>query len=97
MSSYRETLEGYLKTTSCHPLFICGDALEVLTSFPPECLDFCMTSPPYWNKREYHDGGIGLEESPDQYMENLLSVFGQVKREPCVSIIGETTRPTILV
>lgn len=44
------------------PLFIQGDALAVLKQLPAESIDCCMTSPPYWNKRQYHNGGIGLEK-----------------------------------
>ncbi|MEW6209376.1 MAG: DNA methyltransferase [Acidobacteriota bacterium] len=39
-----------------------------------------MTSPPYWSKREYASGGNGLEQTCEQYMENLLAVFDEVKR-----------------
>jgi len=27
---------------------ICGDALSVLKTFPPESVDMVITSPPYW-------------------------------------------------
>lgn len=39
-----------------------------------------MTSPPYWKKREYQNGGIGLEADFAQYIKNLLAIFAQVKR-----------------
>jgi site-specific DNA-methyltransferase (adenine-specific) len=39
-----------------------------------------MTSPPYWGKREYHNGGIGLEREYADFIGHLLDVFGQVKR-----------------
>ena len=39
-----------------------------------------MTSPPYWGKREYHNGGIGLEQEYADFIGHLLDVFGQVKR-----------------
>jgi site-specific DNA-methyltransferase (adenine-specific) len=47
---------------------------------PDESVDFCMTSPPYWNKRQYHDGGIGLEATYQDYIANLLAIFAQIKR-----------------
>lgn len=31
----------------------CGDSLEVLKTFPDECIDCCVTSPPYWKLRDY--------------------------------------------
>lgn len=39
-----------------------------------------MTSPPYWGKREYHNGGIGLERDYTDFIGNLLDVFAEVKR-----------------
>ena len=39
-----------------------------------------MTSPPYWGKREYENGGIGLEGSWQEYVTNLAEVFWEVKR-----------------
>jgi site-specific DNA-methyltransferase (adenine-specific) len=39
-----------------------------------------MTSPPYWNQREYENGGNGLEQTPDQYITNLLAVTAEMKR-----------------
>jgi hypothetical protein len=56
-----QTLDGYLKGKSIRPLFISGDALEVLKMFPSESIDFCMTSPPYWGHRQYERDGIGLD------------------------------------
>jgi len=32
---------------------VCGDALEVMKSFPDESIDMCITSPPYWGLRDY--------------------------------------------
>ena len=39
-----------------------------------------MTSPPYWSKREYADGGIGLERDYRDYMDHLTTVFLEMKR-----------------
>ena len=33
----------------------------------------CVTSPPYYGLRDYgHDGQIGLEESPEEYISNMV-------------------------
>jgi len=29
-------------------VIICGDALEKLRELPDECVNTCITSPPYW-------------------------------------------------
>ena len=62
------------------PLFVRGDAAEVLPNLANESVDFCMTSPPYWGLREYGAGGIGQEATVQEYIAKLVSVFGAVKR-----------------
>jgi len=40
----------------------------------------CVTSPPYYGLRDYGvDGQIGLEQSPDEYVSQLVSVFREVR------------------
>lgn len=80
LRSVPEQFKLYLVEEDINPLFLCGDASDVLSKLPDESIDFCMTSPPYWNKREYRNGGIGLEESHEEYLQNLLVIFGEVKR-----------------
>ena len=79
-SSARYAFETYKRGQDISPLFIWGDALAVLKQLPAEAIDFCMTSPPYWNKREYAHQGIGLENTYQEYIANLLAVFVQIKR-----------------
>ena len=60
---------------------ITGDANRVLAKLPDETVDTCITSPPYWSLRDYHiEGQIGLEETLDEYLENLVAAFAQVWR-----------------
>ena len=73
-------LTDYLRSSDRQPLFILGDALKTLASFPPDCIDCCMTSPPYWGQRTYSGGGIGLEPTHGEYVENLLAIIAEVKR-----------------
>jgi site-specific DNA-methyltransferase (adenine-specific) len=47
---------------------------------PDKSIDFCMTSPPYWGKRQYENGGIGLEDDYEDYISNLLAIFTETKR-----------------
>ncbi len=74
------TLVDYLGSGERQPLFFLGDGLETLASFPPGCIDCCMTSPPYWGQRAYSGGGMGLEETYSEYIENLLAIIAEVKR-----------------
>ena len=58
-----------------------GNSLEVLKSLPDNSIDCCVTSPPYFNLRDYGcDGQIGLEETPEKYIERLCDVFSEVRR-----------------
>jgi len=57
-----------------------GDSLEVLSELDDKSINCCITSPPYWNQRQYETDGIGLEKSYHEYIENLLNVFSEVKR-----------------
>ena len=41
----------------------------------------CVTSPPYFGLRDYgNDEQIGLEETPEAFVESLVNVFREVKR-----------------
>lgn len=58
-----------------------GDALDMLRTLPSGSVQCCVTSPPYFGLRDYGvDGQIGLEASPDSYIENLVAVFREVRR-----------------
>lgn len=59
---------------------LCGDALEILQTFPSSSIDCCITSPPYWGQREYSNGGIGLEKTPQEYIHRLCSIIFEIKR-----------------
>ena len=57
-----------------------GNTLEVLKSLPDNSIDCCVTSPPYYALRDYGvDGQIGLEETPEAYINKLGGgVFGNI-------------------
>lgn len=58
-----------------------GDCLDVLKTLPDESVDCCITSPPYYGLRDYGvDGQIGLEETAEEYVNRLVTVFHEVKR-----------------
>jgi site-specific DNA-methyltransferase (adenine-specific) len=62
-----------------------GDCIEVLKSIQDNSIDLVITSPPYFQQREYGGGGIGNEKSIEEYIENLINIFCQ-----CVRIIKKT-------
>lgn len=60
---------------------ICGDALEVLRERKSDSIQCCISSPPYYKLRDYEvEGQIGLESTPEQFIENLVEIFREVKR-----------------
>ncbi|OHD58826.1 MAG: DNA methyltransferase [Spirochaetes bacterium GWF1_49_6] len=95
-------VEKYIENVAIRPLLICGDSLEVLKLFPPNCIDMAITSPPYWGKREYNSGGIGLENDHNLFISSLLLIFYEIKRvlKPSGSFwlnIGDTYRNKTLL
>lgn len=64
---------------------ICGDCLSILKDLPSDSVDLVITSPPYFNQREYGVIGIGNEKSIDNYMEKLMMVF-----EQCIRVVKKT-------
>ena len=58
-----------------------GNVLKVLKTFPDESIHCCVTSPPYWGLRDYGlEGQLGLESTPEEYVEKMVEVFREVKR-----------------
>ncbi|OFX44560.1 MAG: DNA modification methylase [Bacteroidetes bacterium GWA2_30_7] len=63
----------------------CGDSLEVLRKLPGNCIDLVITSPPYFQQRDYGNIGIGNEKTVDEYVYNLKQIFNE-----CVRVTKET-------
>lgn len=58
-----------------------GDCLELMKKMPDKCIDLIITSPPYFNLRDYGmDGQIGQEEDVEDYINNLALVFNEAHR-----------------
>ena len=70
----------YIGSPDNIPLFLVGDSLEYLKSFPADSIDCIITSPPYWGQRDYANGGIGLEDKPEDFINNLLEIVNELKR-----------------
>jgi DNA modification methylase len=59
----------------------CGDALETLQTFPAESVNCVITRPPYYGLRnDGIEGQVGLEPTPEQYIERLTAVFMECYR-----------------
>lgn len=58
-----------------------GDNLALLPTIADESVQCCVTSPPYWGLRDYdHPAQTGAEASPEDYVQNLVKVFREVRR-----------------
>jgi len=58
-----------------------GDNITNLKNLDDSSVDLCVTSPPYYNLRDYQNAGqIGVENTVDDYVENLCKVFDEVYR-----------------
>ena len=58
-----------------------GDNIFHLTNIPDASVDMCVTSPPYYNLRDYKNSGqIGAENTVKDFVENLCKVFDEIHR-----------------
>ena len=58
-----------------------GDSYEVLKTLPPNFFQLMVTSPPYWNVRDYgHKEQIGFYDTLDEYLVKLNRVWKEVVR-----------------
>jgi len=59
-----------------------GDCIDSLKKLEDQSINTCITSPPYWGLRNYNgeEKQLGLEDTPEEFVENLVNVFREVKR-----------------
>ena len=59
-----------------------GDCIESLKKIEDGSINTCITSPPYWGLRDYNGESkqLGMEDTPEKFVENLVNVFKEVKR-----------------
>lgn len=61
--------------------FVVGDSRKILKRLPDKSARCCVTSPPYYGLRDYGiDGQIGLEQTPDAYVDEIVTLFRDVRR-----------------
>lgn len=96
--NYRQEIKDYISDSqSKDPLFVLGDCLNSLSLIPDNSIDCIITSPPYWGHRQYSGGGIGLEPTYSEYIDNILKITDELFRtlKPTGSLwlnIGDTYR-----
>jgi DNA modification methylase len=60
---------------------ITGDSRHALRELAEASVQCCVTSPPYFGLRDYgHAEQIGLEETPEAFVAQLVEVFREVRR-----------------
>lgn len=58
-----------------------GDCFVSMQELPAESVHCCITSPPYFGLRDYQvDGQIGLEKTPEEYVQKMVDIFRGVRR-----------------
>ena len=75
----------YRNATDTLPLdqIVCGDNLELIRQLPDRSVQLVITSPPYFQQRDY-GGGIGNEARLEEYLDSLLSLFRE-----CVRVVRD--------
>jgi len=70
-----------MKDLTTHRIFF-GDAKNVLQKYiTAECVQLMVTSPPYWNVRDYgHPSQIGYGDTLEEYLAKLDGVWREVIR-----------------
>jgi DNA modification methylase len=58
-----------------------GKGQDILPTLPAGSVQCCVTSPPFFGLRDYGcEGQLGLEETPEEFVANLVAVFREVRR-----------------
>ena len=58
---------------------LCGDNLELIRQLPDCCIQLVITSPPYFQQRDY-GSGMGNESNVNEYIDTLLCLFRECVR-----------------
>ena len=62
---------------------LCGDNLELIQKLPDCSIQLVITSPPYFQQRDY-GGGMGNETEVSEYIDKLLCLFRE-----CVRVVKD--------
>lgn len=87
MESRVETLSQVAEPATYLPFLnkiICGDSSELIKQIPGNTVDLVITSPPYFNQRDY-GSQLGNEDAIEKYILALLKIFRE-----CVRVIKPT-------
>lgn len=78
----RITTRNHINENKSESLVIHGDTRKIVNSLPDNYYSCCVTSPPYWGKRDYgYDAQIGAEMKLEEFIDNLVSVFRTIRKK----------------
>lgn len=79
------TPENLQNTDNSLPIdqILCGDNLELIQKLPDCSIQLVITSPPYFQQRDY-GGGMGNEKDVNEYIDTLLRLFRE-----CVRVVKD--------
>ncbi len=61
-------------------IILCGDVYAGLSFLKDDSISVAITSPPYWQQRDYNfDEQIGQENTPNEYIGRLIKIFNILK------------------
>lgn len=64
-----------------YPKILIGDVRDKLTELPDKCINTIVTSPPYWQQRDYNDDEqIGQEEEVEMYIKEIVDIGNSIRR-----------------
>ena len=77
--------ENAITTDTTLPIdqILCGDNLELIQVLPNSSIQLVITSPPYFQQRDY-GGGMGNEKDVEEYIDTLLLLFRE-----CVRVVRD--------
>lgn len=77
----KKQLIGLENLDKSKPIIINSDVQKALKKIPNKMIDVIVTSPPYWNQRDYTNGmEIGKEETSTKYIETINDIGIELKR-----------------
>lgn len=69
------------KTELSNGVVYLGNSIDVVKTLPDNSVDCVITSPPYYQLRDYnYEGQWGLEDTYKEYLDNLISLMHELKR-----------------
>ncbi len=77
--SHSRPRNGAVRLDSNHQI-LCGDNRDIIPNIPDRSIDLVITSPPYFQQREYSSLGLGNESGVDEYLDNIIQTLRQITR-----------------